>query len=219
MAGDRGVPSVRGTMVTDLAADRTGTADETPTSDGSTRARKAISHRRALIVFGLVAVAVLVIDLITKQLVVSHLTEGDPVRLLGGAIYLSLTRNGGAAFSMGTSVTFVFPVISLVVVGWILWMTMKLRSLPWAIALGLVFGGALGNVVDRLFRSPGPLRGHVVDFISLFSPYGSHFAIFNTADVALTSGVTLAVLLELLGRRRDGSVVKSDHAADQPDAS
>jgi signal peptidase II len=210
-------------MVTDLAADQAGKAEQRSGSE-AVPPSKAIAHRAALIIFGLVAVAVVAIDLITKQLVVMHLTEGDPKRWLGGAVYFSLTRNGGAAFSMGTSVTWVFPVISLIVVGWIVWMTLKLRSLPWAIAFGLILGGALGNVGDRLFRAPGVLRGHVVDFISLFSPYGSHFAIFNAADIALTTGVCLAVLLELLGKRRDGSTIASGNsgdrpAADQPDAS
>ncbi len=195
-------------MVTDLATEPAGTADQT--AAGGAPPTKAIAHRTALIIFGVVAVVVIVLDLITKQLVVAHLTEGEPKRLLGGAVYLSLTRNGGAAFSMGTSVTWVFPLISLVVVGWIIWMTTKLRSLPWAIALGLVLGGALGNVGDRVFRAPGVLRGHVVDFISLLSPYGTNFAIFNVADMALTFGVCLAVLLELLGRHRDGRIIK-DH--------
>jgi signal peptidase II len=80
-----------------------------------------------------------------------------------------------------------------------------LRSVPWAIALGLVLGGALGNLADRLFRAPGPFQGHVVDMISLFAPYGRGFAIFNIADSCLTIGVALAVLLELTGRQRDGS--------------
>ncbi len=68
-----------------------------------------------------------------------------------------------------------------------------------------MLGGALGNLGDRLFRAPGPMRGHVVDFISLFSSDGSHFAIFNMADTALSCGVALALLLELLGRHRDGT--------------
>jgi signal peptidase II len=76
---------------------------------------------------------------------------------------------------------------------------------PWALALGLVLGGALGNLGDRLFRAPGPFLGHVVDMISMFAPYGQRFAVFNVADSCLTVGVCLAVLLELTGRQRDGS--------------
>jgi signal peptidase II len=159
---------------------------------------------RAIVVLGAVAVIAVAVDQIVKYLSTQHLTEGEPVRILGGLIYLSLLRNSGAAFSLGTGVTWVFPVITLVVVGWIVWMATKLRSVPWAIALGLVLGGALGNLTDRLFRAPGPFRGHVVDMISAFAPYGEKFAVFNIADSCLTVGVILAILLELTGRQRDG---------------
>jgi signal peptidase II len=82
--------------------------------------------------------------------------------------------------------------------------------LPWALALGLVLGGALGNLGDRLFRAPGVFQGHVVDMISLFGPYGEYFAVFNIADSCLSVGVVLAVLLELTGRQRDGTRLRSD---------
>ncbi len=170
------------------------------------------STRRAVTVLAVVAAAVLVIDTVSKYLVVASLSDRAPVKLLGGAVYLSLTRNSGAAFSLGTGITFVFPVVTVVVVGWILWMARQLRSAPWAAALGLILGGALGNLADRIFRAPGFLVGHVVDFISLFSPDGHYFAIFNAADSALTCGVILAILLELTGRRRDGSRVRSGTA-------
>jgi signal peptidase II len=150
------------------------------------------------------AVAVLGLDALTKQIAVSQLADQPPVRLLGGAVYLVLTRNSGAAFSLGTGHTFVFPLIALVVAGWIAWMARRLRSLPWALALGLVLGGALGNVADRVFRAPGPFVGHVVDFVSLFDDSGQVWPVFNLADAALSTGVVLAVLLELTGRRRDG---------------
>ena len=80
-------------------------------------------------------------------------------------------------------------------------------SLPWAVALGLVLGGTIGNLVDRIFRAPGPFVGHVVDFISVFDASGQGFPVFNLADSALCVGVGLAVLLELTGRRRDGTRV------------
>lgn len=151
---------------------------------------------------------VLGLDLLTKQLAVAQLEGRGPVELLGGAVYLSLTRNGGAAFSMGTRYTFVFPLITVVVVGWIAWMARRLRSTAWAVALGLVLGGALGNLTDRIFRSPGPFVGHVVDFVSVFDPYGQVFPVFNLADSALTCGVVLAIILEVTGRRRDGTRVR-----------
>ncbi|WP_438870618.1 signal peptidase II [Paractinoplanes bogorensis] len=160
---------------------------------------------RAVAVLGATAVIAVAIDQWVKWLSTENLEEGHPVRILGGLIYLSLLRNAGAAFSLGSDYTWVFPVITLIVVGWIAWMAMRLRSVPWALALGLVLGGALGNLGDRLFRAPGVLHGHVVDMISVFGPYGEYFAIFNIADSCLSVGVVLAVLLELTGRQRDGS--------------
>jgi signal peptidase II len=151
------------------------------------------------------AVVAVVADQVVKELCTNGLTEGQPVRILGGLVYLSLLRNSGAAFSLGSGFTWVFPLVTLAVIGWIAVMTRRLRSVPWAIALGLVLGGALGNLGDRLFRAPGPFQGHVVDMISLFGPYDEYFAVFNVADSCLSVGVVLAVLLELLGRQRDGT--------------
>jgi signal peptidase II len=155
----------------------------------------------------LVGVAVLVLagDALIKQLAVAKLTGHAPIRLLGGVLYLDLTRNSGAAFSLGTRLTFVFPLVTLAVATWIGWLAARLRSVPWAVALGLVLGGALGNLADRLFRAPGFLVGHVIDYASLFGPNAQYWPIFNLADAALSCGVVLAVLLELFGRRRDGA--------------
>ena len=160
---------------------------------------------RAVAVLGATAVVAVALDQWVKWLSTENLTEGEPVRILGGLVHLSLLRNSGAAFSFGSSVTWIFPVITLVVIGWITYMATRLRSVPWGIALGLVLGGAIGNLIDRLFRAPGPFHGHVVDMISLFGPYAEYFAVFNIADSCLSVGVVLAVLLELTGRQRDGS--------------
>jgi signal peptidase II len=156
------------------------------------------------VLLAVAAVAVLA-DLGTKHLAVRTLSDRDPVELLGGAVYLNLTRNSGAAFSLARDHTWIFPIVTVGVAGWIGWMALRLRSLPWAVALGLVLGGALGNLVDRIFRAPGVFVGHVVDMISLFDPYGRVWPVFNLADSALVTGVSLAVLLELTGRQRDGT--------------
>lgn len=169
------------------------------------------SGRRArLLLVGLAAGSVL-LDQVTKQLTVAQLAgpDAEPVRLLGGALYLVHTTNSGAAFSFGSSYTWVFPLVAFAVIGWIGWMTRRLRSTLWAVALGLVLGGATGNLVDRLFREPGPFRGAVVDMISVFASDGSVFPVFNLADSSLVLGVLLAVWLELTGRRRDGTRVTS----------
>ncbi|MER7443083.1 signal peptidase II [Micromonospora avicenniae] len=169
------------------------------------------AHRRArpravAILVGTALVALL-IDLLTKHLALAHLTGREPLRLLGGFIYLNLIRNSGAAWSIGSDHTWVFPLITIAVVGWIVWMALRLRSVPWAISLGLVLGGALGNLMDRIFRAPGHFVGHVVDMISVFGPFGEYFPVFNLADSSLVCGVVLAVLLELTGRQRDGGRV------------
>jgi signal peptidase II len=168
--------------------------------------------RRALAVLATTALLAVVVDQVVKELSTKNLTEGEPVSILGGLVHLSLLRNSGAAFSLGSGYTWVFPLVTIVVVGWIGYLARKLRSVAWAVALGLVLGGALGNLGDRLFRAPGPFQGHVVDMISLFGPYGEYFAVFNIADSCLSVGVVLAVLLELTGRQRDGTRAVSKKA-------
>jgi signal peptidase II len=168
---------------------------------------KASPRRAALAVLAVTGLVVIALDLFTKQLALTNLSDGSVVRLLGGLVYFDLTRNGGAAFSVGAGYTAIFPIIAVIVVGGIIWLARRLRSVPWALAMGLIMGGAVGNLIDRVFRAPGPLRGHVVDFISVFAPAGQDFPIFNAADSALSCGVVLAIVLEFSGRRRDGSRV------------
>lgn len=170
-------------------------------------------RRRASLILAGTAVVVLLADSGTKQLALSTLNEGEPVRLLGGAVYLTLIRNSGAAFGLGSGNTWVFPLVALGVTGWICWMALRLRSVPWAISLGLVLGGALGNLTDRLFRAPGVFLGHVVDMVSLFGPYGHPWPIFNLADSSLVCGVILAIALELTGRQRDGGRARNTREA------
>lgn len=163
------------------------------------------SRRRAVWMLAAVTTAVVLVDLVTKQLAVARLADAEPVRLLGGMVYLVHTTNSGAAFGIGGSYTFVFPVVAIAVIAWIGWMALRLQSLAWAVTLALVLGGAVGNLIDRIFRAPGPFLGEVVDMISLFDPYGRTWPVFNVADSALVVGVGFAVWLELTGRRRDGT--------------
>lgn len=165
----------------------------------------AVGVRRAVLTLLAVAAGIIGLDVLTKELATNSLEGHAPVRILGGLVYFSFTRNSGAAWSIGSDYTFIFPIFAIGVAVWILFIARKLRSLPWAIALGLVLGGALGNLADRIFRTPGGLSGHVVDFVSLFAPYGEKFPIFNVADMALSFGVVLAILLEYSGRMRDGT--------------
>lgn len=186
---------------------------ETARTDGGGLRRRP----RALLILVGTALVAFGVDLGTKHLAVVELTDREPVELFGGAVYLNLTRNSGAAFSLGSDYTFVFPVITMVVIGWIGWMALRLRSLPWALSLGLVLGGALGNLADRIFRAPGVFVGHVVDMVSLFDPYGQVWPVFNVADSALVSGVVLAVVLELTGRQRDGTRLSGRNASPDTD--
>jgi signal peptidase II len=164
------------------------------------------ARRRAVTVLAAVATTILAVDILIKVWAVNALTPGDAVTVIPHVLYWTLTRNPGAAFSIGTSLTWVFPLVTAIVIVWIVVMARRLRSVPWGIALGLVLGGALGNLVDRIFRAPGFMVGHVIDYISVFDAHGEHFAIFNLADSALSVGVVLAILLELRGRHRDGTV-------------
>jgi signal peptidase II len=146
-----------------------------------------------------VAVAVLGADVLTKSVVVATLSDRAPVKLAGGLLYLVLTRNSGAAFSLAQGATILFTLIAAVVIAVILRTASRLGSVPWAVCLGLVLGGAAGNLADRIFRTPGPLRGRVVDWISLLDPAGRVWPVFNLADAAIVSGGVLAVLLAVAG--------------------
>jgi signal peptidase II len=182
--------------------DETSTADLPPDSDAPPP-EEPLPPRRAWII-GIVAPIVLAADLITKQLALSALEGEAPVRVLGGLFYLQIVRNPGAAFGMATGMTWLLTLIALAVVIGIIWIVPKLRSLGWAIGLSLVLAGAVGNLLDRFFRAPGALHGHVVDFLSPFAPNGEAFPVFNIADSSITVGGALIVLMALLGRDYDG---------------
>ena len=141
-----------------------------------------------------VAAVVLALDIVTKVLAVKLLTPGQPVSIIGDTVTWTLVRNSGAAFSMATGYTWVLTLIASGVVIGIIWMGRRLVSPWWAIGLGMILGGALGNLVDRFFRSPGPLRGHVVDFLSI-----GWWPVFNVADPAVVGGAILLVALSLFG--------------------
>ena len=160
--------------------------------------------RRFLLLLSIAAV-ILVLDLITKIIAVAVLTPGESPSILGGLVYFSLLRNPGAAFSLATGMTWVLALIAIAVVVVIIRIAGRLRSLPWAIGLGLVLGGAIGNLIDRIFRAPGFLQGHVVDFVSVFGPNAEYFPVFNVADSAITIGGITVVVSALLGYDFDGT--------------
>ncbi|RZQ63205.1 signal peptidase II [Amycolatopsis suaedae] len=176
-------------------------------SDGESVAQAL--PRRRVGVLAVVAAAAFVLDLITKIIVTATLEGSEPIPVLGGLAYLQLVRNPGAAFSIATGMTWVLALIAAAVVVVLVWFARRLRSAGWAVGLGLVLAGALGNLVDRIFRAPGPLRGHVVDFVSLFSPDGEVWPVFNVADSAICVGGVLVVVLTLLGKEYDGRTTRA----------
>jgi signal peptidase II len=177
------------------------TSDDVPTDRERIEAAPPAAGRRQLPVLLAAAVLAFGIDLVTKLLAVAHLSDRGPVTVVPKVLDLELTRNPGAAFGVASGATIIFTVVAAAVVVFIVSTARRLRSRGWAIALGLLLGGALGNLGDRLFRDPGPLRGHVVDWIHL-----THWPIFNVADSCIVIGGLLAVLLSLRGHRLDGTV-------------
>ena len=176
----------------------------------------APGRRKRSRLLGLVAATVLVADLVTKLVVVATIDPGTDVKTLGGLLYLTQYRNVGAAFSFAEGKTVLFSAVAVIVAVVIVRTARRLYSTGWAITLGLVLGGAMGNLIDRIFRSPGFLRGGVVDFLSVFGPDGRAWPVFNVADSAIVCGGLLGAFLALRGVEFDGnrtSRSRTDEAA------
>jgi signal peptidase II len=199
----------------------TGSAD--PVTEAGTAADTKVSphipRRRQSLLLSVAAV-VLTLDIVTKVLAVKLLTPGQPVPIIGDMVSWTLVRNSGAAFSMATGYTWMLTLIASGVVVGIFWMGRRLVSAWWAIGLGMILGGAMGNLVDRFFRAPGPLRGHVVDFLSI-----GWWPVFNVADPSVVGGAILLVTLSALGfdfdtvgRRADDDELRSaiEESGDEP---
>ena len=139
------------------------------------------------------AAAVVVVDQVTKVWAERELADRD-VSVVGDVLTLTLVRNPGSAFGFGAGGTLLRTVLALAVVAAVLVVLARARSRAWALVLGLVAGGGVGNLVDRFVRDPGPLRGEVVDFLRLPS-----WPVFNVADMAVTVGALGLALLSLRG--------------------
>ncbi|MGO2746046.1 signal peptidase II [Microbacterium sp.] len=180
--------------------------------------RPLIRRSAAGIIVAILAVLVLAADQFVKYLTIENLPLHEVVPVLGEFLQLYYIRNSGAAFSLGSEVTWIFTIALTVVAALIIWKAFGLRSRLWAIVLGCLLGGVLGNLTDRLFREPGFGVGHVVDMISM--PWMMP-AIFNVADIFIVCGMITVALLIILGIRFDGTRDKnhlepaeSDSAAD-----
>ncbi|MBP6524116.1 MAG: signal peptidase II [Dermatophilaceae bacterium] len=177
-----------------------------PSASTPPPATPEVRRRLKAVLLGL-ALVVLVLDQATKVWALQALTPGEKVDLLGSAISLNLIRNPGAAFSIGDGATWILTVVSIVILVWVVVAARKVGTLAWAVALGLLLGGALGNLVDRFFRAPGPGRGHVVDFIDYFGWF-----VGNVADIAIVAGAAIIMVLAYRGTPVAGPPHQPEHA-------
>ncbi len=209
-AGDPAVPRAVETPTPDAVAAPLPDAVAAPLPDAAEEpldgAVKSPVGRRATRALFVLAFLIYVADLVTKVLAVRFIDPADPVSIVGDTVTLTLVRNPGAAFSMATGMTWLLTIVAIGVVIGVIKIGRTLQSRWWALGLGLVLGGALGNLTDRLFRSPGPLQGHVVDFVSV-----GWWPVFNVADSAIVCGAILLVALTVFGIEPNGSrSTKSD---------
>ena len=166
----------------------------------------------ALVVLAIVAVCVYALDQFSKLLVTENLTQGQPVAVLGELLQFNFVKNPGAAFSLLSGTTWVFAIIATAVAVFIIVFAHRIRSLLWAVLFGLLLGGNLGNLTDRLFREPGFGVGHVIDFIQIYwFP-----AIFNVADMAIVSSMAIFIILTIKGIGLNGTRESTATAVDKP---
>jgi signal peptidase II len=168
--------------------------------------------RRHLWLFAAIAATAYAVDTVSKMLAVEHLRGQAPIPIVGDFLSLYLTYNSGAAFSFLTGHTPLLAVLATVAAVAVLWVARRLGSTGWAIALGFLLGGVLGNLTDRLVREPGFLYGHVVDFFML-----PNFPVFNVADICINIAAATIVLQSIRGVRVDGSRHETTPAAETAD--
>jgi signal peptidase II len=166
-------------------------------------------RRRQIALFAGIAVVAYTVDVVTKVLAVEHLTGQPRVPVVGDVFSLYLTYNSGAAFSFLTGHTEVLSIVAIVATCVVLWVSRRIGSTGWAIALGFLLGGVAGNLTDRLLREPGFLRGHVVDFFML-----PNFPVFNVADICINIAAATIVLQALRGINLDGTRHSDDGDVD-----
>lgn len=164
--------------------------------------RAPLRTAAASVIIATLAILVLAADQFTKYLVIQNLPPAEPVKIFGDFLVFFLVRNPGAAFSLGEEITWIFTIALAVVAVVVVWLIARVKSRAWAIILGLLLGGVLGNLTDRLFREPAFAVGHVVDFIS--TPWMMP-AIYNIADIFIVTSMICVALLVLLGLRLDGT--------------
>ena len=139
-----------------------------------------------------IAWTVWLVDFATKVWAINNLSASNPTKIIGDFLQLTLIRNSGAAFSLAQGATIIFTFFAIFVVGAIAYFAPRITSRGWSVVLGLALGGVLGNLSDRIFRSPGYFTGHVIDWIEL-----THWPVFNVADTAIVVAAGIAVILSI----------------------
>jgi signal peptidase II len=139
-----------------------------------------------------IAWTVWLVDFATKVWALNNLSASNPTKIIGDFLQLTLIRNSGAAFSLAQGATIIFTFFAIFVVGEIAYYAPRITSRGWSVVLGLALGGVLGNLSDRIFRSPGYFTGHVIDWIEL-----THWPVFNVADTAIVVAAGIAVILSI----------------------
>ena len=156
-------------------------------------------RRRLVGLLVVIAAGVLAVDQLSKAWAIATL-DGARRELVGDLLGLQLVFNPGAALSIATGMTWVLTLVAAAVVVVLVRVARRLGSTMWAVALGLLLGGALGNLVDRLVREPGFPSGHVIDFIAYLDWF-----VGNVADIAIVVAAGLVVLLVARGIGVDGT--------------
>ena len=153
--------------------------------------------RRVAVLLFIAAAVIVAIDQITKAVVVSHLREGESRRVLGGVLSWTYQRNPGSAFGLFQHIPVAFTILAAVIAVVIVVRAPRVHDRLVAFALGLVLGGALGNLADRIVRPPGVFRGRVIDFIDFH-----WWPVFNIADSAVVVGAALLLIASFRSERR-----------------
>ncbi len=165
---------------------------------------------RLRLTLALCALGAYALDVTTKTLAQDRLAGRDPIEVLGPVLRLTLVRNPGAAFSTGTSFTVALSLLAATAVVVVLVLARRVGTTGWAVALGLLLGGVAGNLTDRMIRDPGPLRGHVIDFLQL-----PRWPVFNVADVCINVAAALIIWLSWRGVPLRGRRAAGDASGDQ----
>jgi len=178
-----------------------------PSVDGHPTSRTGVTRYRLL--FAGVFLLGYTLDLGSKTLAVERLSGRPDVEIVGEWLQLHLTRNPGAAFSAGSELTPALSLLAIAATGVVVFVARRVGTRAWAVSLGLLLAGIAGNLTDRIFRAPGPMHGHVVDFLAL-----PNWPVFNVADLCINAGAALVLVMSFRGIAVDGTrEARGRHAA------